>query len=288
MACKRSGVQFPLAPQNPSAFAVGRDHGTSFVSVSASQNSGDFTLRGLRALVTGGGSGIGKAIADGMKSAGATVVVCDVNDSTKPDYVCDVANSNDVSSMFSRISTDLGGLDILVNNVGVPGPTARVDEMDPEAYDECVRVNLGGTFRCAHAAVPMLIESKGSMVNISTSAGIYGYPLRSPYVAAKWGIIGLTKSWAMELGEFGVRVNAICPGSVSGPRMDGVIARESAATGIPAEELRQGYANQVTLRTFVEASDIAASVVFLCSPAARFITGQVLPVDGNIETMRAD
>jgi len=277
-----------LAPQNPSAFAVGRDHGTSFVSVSASQNSGDFTLRGLRALVTGGGSGIGKAIADGMKSAGATVVVCDVNDSTKPDYVCDVANSNDVSSMFSRISTDLGGLDILVNNVGVPGPTARVDEMDPEAYDECVRVNLGGTFRCAHAAVPMLIESKGSMVNISTSAGIYGYPLRSPYVAAKWGIIGLTKSCAMELGEFGVRVNAICPGSVSGPRMDGVIARESAATGIPAEELRQGYANQVSLRTFVEASDIAASVVFLCSPAARFITGQVLPVDGNIETMRAD
>ena len=267
---------------------MGRDHGTSFVSVSASQNSGDFTLRGLRALVTGGGSGIGKAIADGMKSAGATVVVCDVNDSTKPDYVCDVANSNDVSSMFSRISTDLGGLDILVNNVGVPGPTARVDEMDPEAYDECVRVNLGGTFRCAHAAVPMLIESKGSMVNISTSAGIYGYPLRSPYVAAKWGIIGLTKSWAMELGEFGVRVNAICPGSVSGPRMDGVIARESAATGIPAEELRQGYANQVSLRTFVEASDIAASVVFLCSPAARFITGQVLPVDGNIETMRAD
>ncbi len=288
MACKRSGVQFPLAPQNPSAFAVGRDHGTSFVSVSASQNSGDFTLRGLRALVTGGGSGIGKAIADGMKSAGASVVVCDVNDSTKPDYVCDVANSNDVSSMFSRISTDLGGLDILVNNVGVPGPTARVDEMDPEAYDECVRVNLGGTFRCAHAAVPMLIESKGSMVNISTSAGIYGYPLRSPYVAAKWGIIGLTKSWAMELGEFGVRVNAICPGSVSGPRMDGVIARESAATGIPAEELRRGYANQVSLRTFVEASDIAASVVFLCSPAARFITGQVLPVDGNIETMRAD
>jgi len=277
-----------LAPQNPSAFAVGRDHGTSFVSVSASQNSGDFTLRGLRALVTGGGSGIGKAIADGMKSAGATVVVCDVNDSTKPDYVCDVANSNDVSSMFSRISTDLGGLDILVNNVGVPGPTARVDEMDPEAYDECVRVNLGGTFRCAHAAVPMLIESKGSMVNISTSAGIYGYPLRSPYVAAKWGIIGLTKSWAMELGEFGVRVNAICPGSVSGPRMDGVIARESAATGIPAEELRQGYANQVSLHTFVEASDIAASVVFLCSPAARFITGQVLLVDGNIETMRAD
>lgn len=251
-------------------------------------NTGDFTLRGLRALVTGGGSGIGKAIADGMRSAGATVVVCDVNDSTKPNYVCDVSNSRDVEAMFAGIAKDLGGLDILVNNVGVPGPTARVDEMDPEAYDECVRVNLGGTFRCAHAAVPMLIKSKGSMVNISTSAGIYGYPLRSPYVAAKWGIIGLTKSWAMELGEFGVRVNAICPGSVSGPRMDGVIEREAKATGVSADELRRGYANQVSLRTFVEASDIAASAVFLCSPAARFITGQVLPVDGNIETMRAD
>ena len=253
-----------------------------------SPNTGDFTLRGLCALVTGGGSGIGKAIADGMRSAGATVVVCDVNDSTKPDYVCDVSNSRDVEAMFAGIVKDLGGLDILVNNVGVPGPTARVDEMDPEAYDECVRVNLGGTFRCAHAAVPMLIKSKGSMVNISTSAGIYGYPLRSPYVAAKWGIIGLTKSWAMELGEFGVRVNAICPGSVSGPRMDGVIEREAKATGVSADELRRGYANQVSLRTFVEASDIAASAVFLCSPAARFITGQVLPVDGNIETMRAD
>ena len=176
-----------------------------------------------------------KAIADGMRSAGATVVVCDVNNLTNPDYVCDVSNSREVEAMFTRIAKDLGGLDILVNNVGVPGPTARVDEMDPEAYDECVRVNLGGTFRCAHAAVPMLIKSKGSMVNISTSAGIYGYPLRSPYVAAKWGIIGLTKSWAMELGEFGVRVNAICPGSVSGPRMDGVIEREAKATGLSAD-----------------------------------------------------
>ena len=251
-------------------------------------NLGDFSLRGLRVLVTGGGSGIGAAIAAGMRNAGATVVVCDVNDSTSPDYVCDVSSSADVDAMFSGIRHDLGGLDVLVNNVGVPGPTARVDEMDPDAYDECVRVNLGGTFRCAHAAVPMLIDSKGSMINISTSAGIYGYPLRSPYVAAKWGIIGLTKTWAMELGEFGVRVNAICPGSVSGPRMDGVIAREAAATGVAADELRRGYAKQVSMRTFVEASDIAASAVFLSSPAARFITGQVLPVDGNIETMRAD
>lgn len=250
-------------------------------------NTGNFALTGMRALVTGGGSGIGKAIADTMKQAGATVVVCDVDDSTQPNYICDVSNTAEVAAMFLAIERDLGGLDILVNNVGVPGPTARVEEMDPDAYDECVRINLGGTFRCTHAAVPMLLKTKGSIINISTSAGIYGYPMRSPYVAAKWGIIGLTKSWAMELGEFGVRVNAICPGSVSGARMDGVIEREASATGANASDIRKGYESQVSLKTFIEASDIAAAAVFLSSPAARFISGQVLPVDGNIETMRA-
>ena len=245
-----------------------------------------FRLDGLRALVTGGGSGIGKAIADAMREAGAMVVVCDVNNSTQPNYICDVSKTQDVEAMFKGIEHDLGGLDILVNNVGVPGPTARVDQMDPDAYDECVRINLGGTFRVTHFAVPMLLKSKGSMINISTSAGIFGYPLRSPYVSAKWGVIGL-KSWAMELGEFGVRVNAICPGSVSGPRMDGVIEREAKAVGKTPDEIRTGYEKQVSLQTFVEASDIAASCVFLSSPAARYISGQVLPVDGNIETMRA-
>lgn len=255
--------------------------------MSTTSNTQDFLLSGLRALVTGGGSGIGKSIAEAMSRAGATVVVCDADYITNPNYVCDVSKTGDVDAMFSAIQKDLDGLDILINNVGVPGPTARVDEMDADAYDECVRINLGGTFRCTKAAVPMLLKTRGSIVNISTSAGIFGYPLRSPYVAAKWGIIGLTKSWAMELGENGIRVNAICPGSVSGPRMDGVIEREAAATGASAAKIRVGYENQVSLKTFVDASDIAAATVFLCSPAARFITGQVLPVDGNTETMRA-
>ena len=222
-----------------------------------------------------------------MTRAGATVVVCDADYITNPNYVCDVSKTGDVTAMFSAIQRDLGGLDILVNNVGVPGPTARVDEMDADAYDDCVRINLGGTFRCTKAAVPMLLKTRGSIVNISTSAGIFGYPLRSPYVAAKWGIIGLTKSWAMELGADGVRVNAICPGSVSGPRMDGVIEREATATATSAEKIRVGYKNQVSMQTFIDATDIAAAAIFLSSPAARFITGQVLPVDGNIETMRA-
>ena len=284
MAWKRPGVRIPLAPLLNSAVFLG---GTKFYSMATTANSQDFSLKGLRALVTGGGSGIGKAIADAMTHAGARVVVCDVNNSTSPHYVCDVSNSRDVDAMFASIERDLGGLDVLVNNVGVPGPTARVDEMDSDAYDECVRVNLGGTFRCTKAAVPMLLVTRGSIINISTSAGIFGYPLRSPYVAAKWGIIGLTKSWAMELGADGVRCNAICPGSVSGPRMDGVIEREAAATGVSPQSIRTGYENQVSMKTFIDATDIAAAAVFLSSPAARFITGQVLPVDGNIETMRA-
>ena len=168
------------------------------------------------------------------------------------------------------------------------GKTTMIEQVCASLKRECVRVNLGGTFRVTHFAVPMLMKSKGSMINISTSAGIFGYPLRSPYVAAKWGIIGLTKSWAMELGEFGVRVNAICPGSVSGPRMDGVIDREAQAVGKTPQEIRTGYEKQVSLQTFIEPDDIAASCVFLSSPAGRFISGQVLPVDGNIETMRSN
>ena len=164
---------------------------TKFVSMNASTNASiniaNFGLTGLRALVTGGGSGIGKAIADGMKNAGATVVVCDVNDSTKPNYICDVSKTSDVEAMFAAIERDLGGLDILVNNVGVPGPTARVDKMDPDAYDECVRINLGGTFRCTHVAVPMLLKSKGSIINISTSAGIFGYPIAFAICCCKVG-----------------------------------------------------------------------------------------------------
>ena len=130
---------------------------------------------------------------------------------------------------------------MLVNNVGVAGPTAAVEDMDPAAFDDCVRINLGSMFRCTRKAVPLLRELPGSIVNISSTAGIFGYPLRSPYVAAKWAVIGLTKTWAMELGGDGIRVNAICPGSVGGSRMDGVIEREAAATGSPPDRLRSAY-----------------------------------------------
>ena len=243
-------------------------------------------LTGLRALVTGAGSGIGAAIAARLKQGGAEVLIVDVDPATSPDVVADVADTAAVADLFTHVRQKLGGLDVLVNNVGVAGPTAEVENMDPEAFDECVRVDLGSMFRCTRLAVPMLRERPGSIVNISSSAGIFGYPLRSPYAAAKWGVVGLTKTWAMELGPAGIRVNAICPGSVGGSRMDGVIEREAATRGTPPAAIRAAYEQQVSMGSFVDATDIAEAAAFLSSPTARFVSGQVLGVDGHTETLR--
>lgn len=243
-------------------------------------------LTGLRALVTGGGSGIGAVIAATLARRGARVMVVDADPATEPDFVADVADTAAVDDLFVEVSARLGGLDVLVNNVGIAGPTAPVDEMDPAAFDDCVRVNLGSIFRCTRGAVPLLRELPGSIVNISSTAGIFGYPLRSPYAAAKWAVVGLTKTWAMELGPAGIRVNAICPGSVGGSRMDGVIQREAAALGVTPSAVRSAYESQVSMGSFVDAGDIAEAAAFLASPAARFISGQVLGVDGHTETLR--
>ena len=241
---------------------------------------------GLRALVTGGGSGIGRAIADHLRRDGATVVVIDLDPSLEPDVVADASLTADVERVFDYVSRRMGGLDLLVNNVGIAGPTGEVAAIDPDEFDRCVQVNLGSAFRCTRLAVPMLRERPGSIVNISSTAGIFGYPLRSPYAAAKWGVIGLTKTWAMELGPDGIRVNAICPGSVGGARMEGVIEREAEVRGVQPSTIRLAYESQVSMQTFIDATDIAATVAFLASPAARFISGQVLSVDGHTETLR--
>lgn len=247
------------------------------------------SLAGLRAVVTGGGAGIGRAIASCLLREGASVVVADVDAATTPDVVADVSTTAGVDDLFRSVRAQLGGLDLLVNNVGVAGPTAAVEDMDPDEFDRCVQICLGSAFRCTRAAVPLLREGSAerqrSIINISSTAGMFGYPLRSPYVAAKWGVIGMTKTWAMELGPEGIRVNAICPGAVGGPRMDGVIEREAAAVGVPASEVRAAYANQVSMRSFIDARDVGETIVFLASPAARFINGQAFAVDGHTETL---
>jgi len=241
----------------------------------------------MHALVTGGGSGIGQAVAVALEAHGAIVMVADLDPATLPHHLVDVSDEKSVAQMFTEIEHTVGGVDILVNNMGVAGPTGRVDQIDPDEFDRCLRVNVGAAFRCtSHAVRSMLSGHGGSIVNISSTAGHFGYPLRSPYAASKWAIEGLTATWAMELGRLGIRVNAVCPGSVGGPRMDGVIGREAASLGVDPAEIRAGYTDQVSMRSFIEASDVAAMVAFLVSPAARFINGEVISVDGNTETLR--
>lgn len=251
-------------------------------------------LQGLRVLVTAGCSGIGRAIAEGFAAAGARIHVCDVDAdilracrTEQPDFGCslaDVSDPEDVERLFDEAIEDLGGLDVLVNNAGIAGPTAPIEEVEVADWRRTIAVDLDSHYLCSRKAAPLLKGQKsGCIVNISSTAGLVGYPLRTPYASAKWAVIGLTKSLAMELGPYNVRVNAICPGSVDGPRMDRVIEAEARARGVEDGQVRREYERQASLRTFVRAEDIASTAVFLCSPAGAKISGQALSVDGHIE-----
>jgi NAD(P)-dependent dehydrogenase (short-subunit alcohol dehydrogenase family) len=177
-----------------------------------------------------------------------------------------------------------GGLNILINNAGVAGPSAPVEDIDEDGWDRCIRINLSGTFYMTHRAVPLLKKrDNASIINIASTAALFGYPLRSPYAASKWGQIGLTKTWAMELGPFGIRVNAVCPTSVSGPRIEAVIRREAEQRGLTVGEVRHVYERHTSMRSFVSADEIADTVLFLASEKAAKISGQSLAVDGHTE-----
>lgn len=246
-------------------------------------------------LVTAGGSGIGRTITEAYLSLGARVHICDVSqdllDECRAAYpelstsLCDVSDPAQVGATFADIEFRYGRLDILINNAGIAGPTASVEDIEIESWQQTIAIDLSGNFYVARLAVPMLKRNGGSIVNMSSSAGLYGCPLRSPYVAAKWAIIGLTKTWAMELGPFNIRVNAICPGSVEGPRIDGVIERDAAGRGMQPDEIRQLYQRQSSLRKFISAEDVANMAVFLSSDAGASISGQAMSVDGNTESL---
>jgi NAD(P)-dependent dehydrogenase (short-subunit alcohol dehydrogenase family) len=253
-------------------------------------------LAGKRALVTAGGAGIGRAIAAAFLAEGAKVWICDVDAdalaatrSAHPELRAsrtDVADQAEVEAMFGSILEALDGLDLLINNAGIAGPTGPIENLDPSAWRRCVAVNLEGAFLCTRYAVPLLkAAGGGAVVNISSSAGLMGYPLRTPYAAAKWGVIGLTRSLAIELGPFGIRVNAICPGSVEGERMARVIRAEAATRGISEAEVRQAYVATTSLRCFIPPEHVAAMAAFLCSDLGANISGQAIAVDGHTETL---
>ncbi|MEM0991152.1 MAG: SDR family oxidoreductase [Pseudomonadota bacterium] len=244
---------------------------------------------GKRVLITAGASGIGQAMAEAFAAEGARVWVSDVDEAAlsacPADWGrsdADVTDENAVAGLFGEIESRWGGLDVLCANAGVAGPTAPVERVDLGDWRACLAVNLDGTFLAAKYAAPMMKAAGSGAILVTTStAGLHGYPNRAPYAAAKWAVIGLMKTLAMELGPVGIRANAIAHGAVEGPRMEGVLAREAAATGQEVEAIRAGYAAGTAMRTWVRAEDIAAMAVFLASDAAAKVSGQVISVDGH-------
>ncbi len=242
-------------------------------------------------LITAGGSGIGRNMAQRFVEKGANVWVTDIDAAaldSLPDAVTgklvDASDEVSMAALFDEIQKDCGGLNTLCANAGIAGPTAKIEDITLADWRKCVSVNLEGAFLAAKYAAPMMkLQKSGAMVLTSSTAGIYGYPNRAAYAAAKWGIIGLMKTLAMELGPYGIRANAICPGAVEGPRMERVLAREAAAKNMTRDQVYDGYAAGTSMQSFVTAEDVANMAVFLASPEARFVSGQVIAVDGNTE-----
>ncbi|WBM48020.1 SDR family oxidoreductase [Pseudomonas putida] len=247
-----------------------------------------------RVLITAGASGIGYAIALAFNSRGADVTVVDIDSEglnrlqlEQPSIrtgVCDVAERNSLEHAIPGLIEAMGGLDVLVNNAGVSGPTAPVDQLDPEEWDNVMRINLNGTFNVTRLAVPELKRSSHpSIINMSSVAGRLGYPDRSPYSTSKWGLIGFTKSLSRELGAYGIRVNAILPGAVEGERFENVLKGRANLSGNSVEEERSKALAVQSLQQLVDPKDIAELAVFLASDAGKSISGQLLPIDNDMQ-----
>jgi NAD(P)-dependent dehydrogenase (short-subunit alcohol dehydrogenase family) len=258
----------------------------------------NLSVKGQRVVITAGASGIGRAIAETLIAAGARAHVCDVDQAaldaarkalpglgaTK----ADVAEPADVDRLFADAEKHLGGLDAVIANAGIAGPTAPIEAIEPKDWNRTIAVNLTGQYLTVRRAVPLLRKAGGgSVVLMSSAAGRFGYPLRSPYAASKWASVGLAETLAMELGPDKIRVNAICPGIVAGPRIDAVIAAKAQARGASFEAMRESYLGLTSLHTMVTAQDIAAQVLFLLSAAGARVSGQALSVDGNLESLKA-
>lgn len=250
---------------------------------------------GLRVLISGAAAGIGAAIAQAFLEVDADVYICDVDaaaidkaQSANPKLytgVADVANRDQVERVIDDARAKLGGLDILINNAGIAGPTGGVEDIDPEQWDRTISTNLNSQYYFLRKAVPILKASSANpgIIAMASVAGRLGYPFRTPYAASKWAIVGMVKSLAIELGPSNVRVNAILPGVVEGERMDRVISARADALGIDFDQMKNEYLEKISLRRMVTVHDVAAMALFLASPAGQNVSGQAISVDGNVE-----
>jgi NAD(P)-dependent dehydrogenase (short-subunit alcohol dehydrogenase family) len=256
----------------------------------------DLNLAGTRVLVSAGASGIGLEIARAYLGEGARVFVCDSDGAALSSLAasdpgiasdrCDVSDRAAVARMVDRAAAELGGLDVLVNNAGIAGPTGRVDEIDPEDWDRCIAVSLTGQFNCARIALRHLRASaNASIVNMSSSAGRFGFPLRSPYAAAKWGVIGFTKSLSAELGPDRIRVNAILPGAVAGDRQRRVIEARAQQRGQSFAEAEARVFAATSIKDYITPRQVADQILFITSERGRTISGQAISVCGDVQML---
>ncbi len=248
-------------------------------------------LSGRRVAISAAAGGIGRVMADSFRERGAKVFVSDIDAAVlsacgHDGMVADAGDADAMAGFVDAAVARLGGLDVLVNNAGIAGPTARVEDIVPEELDATLRIDLAAMFHCARRAVPALREAGGGcIINLSSAAGRFGFARRSPYAAAKWGVVGFTKSLAIELGADGIRVNCILPGLVEGPRIRAVLAAKAQSLGVSVSEQTERALGTTSLHCFVTQQDIANMALYLCSPFGATISGQALAVDGDMQVL---
>jgi NAD(P)-dependent dehydrogenase (short-subunit alcohol dehydrogenase family) len=247
-----------------------------------------------RIVVTAGASGIGLAIADAFLAAGAKVHVCDISEAaigaleahhpSLSGSVCDVGDPAQVHALGDTVAAALGGIDVLVNNAGLGGPRAPIDEISDEDWEATFRVNVHGTFYATRTFAAMFKRQRsGCIINISSTSARTGLPNRTPYVASKGAIESMTMNLARELGPFNIRCNALLPGSIENERGRKLLADRASRDGVSYEEALEERLRFISMRSRIDVSEIGETAVFLASHAARHITGQRLSVCGNAE-----
>ena len=252
----------------------------------------ELKMKGNKVIVSAGGSGIGLAIVEGFLAEGAEVATCDISPElvsqlkrNHPSVYCeemDVADAQAVQQFTQSAIGKLGGLDCLVNNAGIAGPTSPIEEIPEADWERCLSVCLSSQYFFTKACVSSLRKSSNpSIVNISSAAGKYGLAFRTPYSTAKWGVIGLTKSLAIELGPDQIRVNAILPGLVSGERQKRVLTAKAEKRGVSFDEIEQEAFSYTSIKSYVTPQDIANQVLYLASEKGKLISGQAISVDGD-------
>jgi NAD(P)-dependent dehydrogenase (short-subunit alcohol dehydrogenase family) len=256
----------------------------------------DLDLTGQKVVVTAGAAGIGLAIARAFASEGAQVTVCDVDaaalgalaesDPAIRAAACDVSDRGAVAQFMQDAIADMGGLDTLINNAGIAGPTGAVDDIAPDGWDDCIAICLTGQFNTTRHAVAALRQSdNASIINISSMAGRVGFALRTPYAAAKWGVIGFTKSLSIELGPDGIRANAILPGLVAGDRQRRVLEAKAQQMGKSFEQIEETAFSYTSIKDYVTAEQIADQILFLASVRGKTISGQAISVCGDTQML---